>query len=103
MKLAIVGAGKMGGAILTGALSAGVVAPEDVGIYHPDPQRREELAAHFGVGGLDDDGVHHAERLLIAVKPQSFTEVAPLVARRGAAFISLMAGVQAPPLCTFAL
>lgn len=95
MKLALVGAGKMGGAVLTGALEAGVVAAGDVGIYHPDPARREQLADRFGVAGLDDDGVHRAERVLIAVKPQSFPEVAPLVARRSAAFISLMAGVPA--------
>jgi len=93
MKLAIVGAGKMGGAVLAGAVRAGVLAPADVGVYHPDPDRRAALAARFGVVPLDDDGVHHAERVLIAVKPQSFEAAAPLIARRSASYVSLMAGV----------
>lgn len=95
MKLAIVGAGKMGGAVLTGALRAGVLRAEDVGIYHPEAARRADAAARFGVGELDDDAVHHADRILIAVKPQAFDRVAPLIARRGACYVSIMAGVPA--------
>lgn len=95
MKLAIVGAGKMGGAVLTGALNAGVIGAAEVGIYHPDAARRAALAAHYGVNPLDDDDIHRAERVLIAVKPQSFDDVAPLIAQRNGAYISLMAGVSA--------
>jgi pyrroline-5-carboxylate reductase len=95
VKLAIVGAGKMGGAVLTGALRAGVLSPEDVGIYHPSAERRAALSAQYGVTSLDDDGVHHAERMLIAVKPQYFDAVAPFIAQRNAAYLSLMAGVSA--------
>ena len=95
MKLAIVGAGKMGGAVLTGALRAGMLTTSDVGIYHPNEARRETLAALYSVAPLSDDEVHRAERILVAVKPQSFDEVAPLIARRSASYISLMAGVSA--------
>ena len=95
MKLAIVGAGKMGGAVLTGALRAGVLESNDVGIYHPNEARRETLAAQYGVSPLSDDAIHHAERVLVAVKPQSFDSVAPLIAQRNASYISLMAGVSA--------
>jgi pyrroline-5-carboxylate reductase len=95
MKLAIVGAGKMGGAVLTGALKAGVLKAKDVGIYHPNAQRLAELSAQYGVVGLDDDAMHHAERVLISVKPQYFDDVAPLIAQRNASYISLMAGVSA--------
>ncbi|HKI57006.1 MAG TPA: pyrroline-5-carboxylate reductase [Trueperaceae bacterium] len=93
VRLAIVGAGKMGGAVLHGALRAGVLTPEEIGIYHPDPQRLAELSEHYGVAGLDDDALHHAERVLLSVKPQSFDSVAPLVAQRNASFLSIMAGV----------
>ena len=95
MKLAIVGAGKMGGAILTGALRAGVLTTSEVGVYHPDEARRATLAERYGVTPLDDDGVHTAERILIGVKPQAFERVAPLIARRSGCFISIMAGVPA--------
>jgi pyrroline-5-carboxylate reductase len=95
MKLAIVGAGKMGGAVLTGALKAGILQEAEVGIYHPDETRRCALAARYGVEALGDEGIHRAERVLIAVKPQSFDAVAPLIANRKGSYISLMAGVSA--------
>lgn len=95
MKLALVGAGKMGGAVLAGALRANVMRADEVGIYHPDPERRRELSEGHGVAGLDDEQVHRAQRVLIAVKPQSFPEVAPLIAQRTASYITLMAGVTA--------
>jgi pyrroline-5-carboxylate reductase len=95
MKLAIVGAGKMGGAVLLGALKAGVLRPKEIGIYHPNAKRRGELAKQFGVTPIDDDGMHHAERVLVAVKPQYFDDVAPLIAQRNASYISVMAGVSA--------
>jgi pyrroline-5-carboxylate reductase len=91
--LAVVGAGRMGSAVILGALRAGGLQPADLGVFHPDPERREALAARFGVRPLDDAGVHQAERVLIAVKPQSFERVAPLIARRHAGYVSLMAGV----------
>ena len=93
--LAIVGAGKMGSAVALGAIRAGVVERRSLGVYHPEPARREALAQELGATPLDDEGVHQARRVLIAVKPQSFREVAPLIAQRKASFISLMAGVPA--------
>jgi len=98
MKLALVGAGKMGGAVLAGAVRAGLLEAADVGVYHPDPGRRAALAARFGATPLDDDGVHRAERVLVAVKPQSFESVAPLIAQRHASYVSLMAGVTTSTL-----
>ncbi|MEJ2287846.1 MAG: pyrroline-5-carboxylate reductase [Deinococcales bacterium] len=95
IRLAIVGAGKMGGAVLQGALRAHVLSADEIGIFHPNPRRLAELSERYGVAGLDDDALHHAERVLLSVKPQSFDSVAPLVAQRNASFISLMAGVTA--------
>jgi pyrroline-5-carboxylate reductase len=93
VKLAVVGAGRMGGAVIEGALRAGVLDGRQVGIYHPDPQSRLRLSERYGVQPLDDAAVHRAERVLLAVKPQSFAAVAPLVAQRDGSFLSLMAGV----------
>ena len=98
MKLALVGAGKMGGAVLAGAVRAGLLDAADVGVYHPDAGRRAALAARFGATPLDDDGVHRADRVLVAVKPQSFESVAPLIAQRHASYVSLMAGVTTATL-----
>lgn len=93
--LVIVGAGKMGGAVLQGALAAGVLTPGEVAIFHPNARRLAELSERYGVPGVDDVGLHHARHVLLAVKPQSFSKVAPIVAQRHASFISLMAGVTA--------
>jgi pyrroline-5-carboxylate reductase len=93
VRLAIVGAGRMGGAVLEGAIRAGVMRVDDIGIYHPDAARRSDLAARYAVAELDDEAVHQAERVLLAVKPQSFEAVAPLVAQRRGSYVSLMAGV----------
>lgn len=92
--MVIVGAGRMGGAVLQGALGAGVLRKEEVGIFHPNERRLAELAERYGVRGVDDAHLHHAERVLLAVKPQTFPVVAPLVSHRNALFISLMAGVK---------
>lgn len=92
--LVIVGAGRMGGAVLTGALQAGVLKADNVGIWHSNALRGIELAEHYGVRAVDDDGVLAAGTVLLAVKPQAFAGIAPLIARRSACFISLMAGVS---------
>lgn len=94
-RLVLVGAGRMGGAVLQGALAAKLLAPAEVAIYHPNERRGQELADRYGVAFVDDQGLHGAGHVLLAVKPQSFVRVAPLIAQRDASFISLMAGVTA--------
>lgn len=94
-RIVFVGAGRMGGAVLQGALAAGALKQDEVAIFHPNPRRLAELTERFGVAGVDDAGLHDAQHVLLAVKPQSFAKVAPIVAQRHASFISLMAGVTA--------
>lgn len=93
--MVVVGAGKMGGAVLQGALHVGVLQADEVGIFHPNVRRLTELAERFGVRGVSEGEVHQAERVLLAVKPQTFKTVAPLVAHHDTLFISLMAGISA--------
>jgi len=95
LRLVIVGAGRMGGAVLQGAIGSGLLSAAEIAIFHPNARRAAELSDRFGVAPVDDSGLRHAEHILIAVKPQSFTRVAPLIAQPGASFISLMAGVTA--------
>lgn len=95
LRLVLVGAGRMGGAVLQGALAARLLEPAEVAIYHPNERRGNELADRHGVAFVADEGLHEAKHVLLAVKPQSFARVAPLIAQRDACFISLMAGVSA--------
>lgn len=48
-RLVIVGAGRMGGAVLQGALGAGVITKDEVAIFHPNPRRLAELTERHGV------------------------------------------------------
>lgn len=90
----VVGAGRMGGAVLTGALRAGVLDRDAVGIWHSSELRAVELAEKYGVHAVAADGLKNAGKVLLAVKPQSFREIAARVGRPDACFISLMAGVS---------
>lgn len=95
MKIALVGAGKMGGAILEGIMSNQLYPVEDIGIYEVNTQRSQVLQQRFGIQVLDDNSIHQAERVVIAVKPQNFRQIAPLIAGRNSSYISIMAGVSA--------
>lgn len=104
MKLAVIGAGKMGQAIAAGLLKGGHLAPEAISGVSPIEADR---AAFASLGGNIPLTVHEtippvlegADTILIAVKPQQFPDVAPELSRAdpGACFLSIMAGI---PLAT---
>ena len=100
MKLAIIGAGKMGSAIMIGALNAKVLMPEDIGIYDANQDLLQTLSQEHGVKVLIKDNLDSAERVLIAVKPQIFELVAPLIANKYQAYLSIMAGITLETIST---
>lgn len=75
MKLAVIGTGKLGGAILRGWLRAGVVTPEELAL--PDRASGRALAAELGalVKESNAETVAGAEVLLLAVKPYQLSSV----------------------------
>ena len=78
--LVLIGAGKMGGAMLQGWLSLGF-APNNAVVFEPQPS--DEIAALVGRGvrlNPSYDTVRGAAALLIAVKPQGAAEVIPAYA-----------------------
>jgi pyrroline-5-carboxylate reductase len=80
--IALAGAGKMGGAMLTGWLAGGL----DVGrVIVIDPQPSPEISALTAKGlSLNPKDADHVDTLVVAVKPQSFRDA-------GAALRSLVA------------
>lgn len=92
-ELVIVGAGRMGGAVLQGLIAQAVFPDAKIGIYHPNASRREFLANHYGVQPATTDDVALAKRVLIGVKPQTFPSVAELIAKPDRLVISIMAGI----------
>jgi len=71
-RLALLGGGKMGQALLGGLLASGWRKADDVIVTGRRPERLEELAAAYGVEtSLDNAGaVAGAEVIVLAVKPQ---------------------------------
>jgi pyrroline-5-carboxylate reductase len=70
--IALAGAGKMGGAMLTGWLAGGLDASRVVVI---DPQPSAEISALAAKGlRLNPEGADHVDTLVVAVKPQSFRD-----------------------------
>ena len=79
--LGVIGAGNMGSAILQGALSAGIMLPQQVWIANPHIER----LSPFGDMGVmlttsNSEAVKHSDIILLAVKPQRMTEVAEEIA-----------------------
>jgi len=75
--VALVGAGKMGGAMLTGWLAQGL-DPRRVVVVEPAPS--EQISALVERGArLNPEEPGAVETLLIALKPQSFRSAAPLL------------------------
>lgn len=98
MKLAIVGVGKLGTAILSGVMQRGLLAPGEVGLLDVDSTRVETLCAQHGTRPLVAAELNSAERVFLAVRPQLLAEVAAQVARPGVGYISTLAGVTTTQL-----
>ena len=95
-RIAGLGAGKIGEALLAGLLGAGR-APGELAFTERHPERAAELSERLGVRAVDVAGAAaHAEIVVIAVKPQDIvpvlTELAAAIAP-GTLVVSLCAGV----------
>ncbi|MCU1676746.1 MAG: pyrroline-5-carboxylate reductase [Frankiales bacterium] len=96
MTVAIIGAGKMGEAILAGLLRAGR-APGDVLVTEKDEARASFLTERYGVSAVDNNAaVARADVIVLAVKPQDLGVVLEEMAasyKPGALAVSIAAGV----------
>jgi pyrroline-5-carboxylate reductase len=77
LKLAIIGGGKMGEALIGGLTHSGWAEPEEIVVSEIHEERREYLAKTFGVRVTDDtaEAVTDSKTVLIAVKPQDIDAV----------------------------
>jgi pyrroline-5-carboxylate reductase len=71
-RVAILGAGKLGEALLRGFLTSEWRVPQDVVVTARRPERLEELAGRYGVEALaaNDEAIDGAALVIAAVKPQ---------------------------------
>ncbi|HXV93738.1 MAG TPA: pyrroline-5-carboxylate reductase [Pseudonocardia sp.] len=95
-RIAVLGAGKIGEALLAGLLAAGQPSEELV-FTERHPERARELTARHGIAAVDTaTAAEHAEVVVVAVKPQDIEPVlAELAAvlRPGTLVVSLCAGL----------
>src|SRR5689334_10681264 len=92
--LVLVGAGKMGGAMLEGWL-ARRLPPKKIVVLEPQPSRAIKALARRGVRINPKDRIGKIAAMVIAVKPQTAPEALPLLASlmdRNTIVVSIMAG-----------
>jgi pyrroline-5-carboxylate reductase len=97
LKIAVIGAGVMGEAMIGGLLKQELVAPDQIVATEPRPERREEMARRFGIRVTDDnaEAAHWAQVAIFSIKPQSLPRVLPELRgalRDGELVISILAG-----------
>lgn len=97
-RLLVVGAGRMGGALIEGWLATGAVAAERMTVVDPQPGEAAVRAGRAGAS-INPDPERWAEAgvVLLAVKPQGWRAAAEAIAPRlaeDAAVLSVVAGVR---------
>lgn len=103
MKIAFIGGGAMGEAMIRGVLAKKVAAAQDVTVSDISPARRELLDKEYGVRTVADNqkAIKNADLIVLAVKPQNLHQV---IAEIGAIapeqlVLSIMAGGSLSKLC----
>jgi pyrroline-5-carboxylate reductase len=92
----LLGAGRMGGALIEGWRAAGAFSPSELMVR--DPRVSDAVAASGAAINPPDDQLAKARTVLLAVKPQLWRDAAPAVVAhlaRDAVIVSIMAGVPA--------
>lgn len=94
MKVAIIGGGVMGEAILAGGLAEGVLQPASVVVCEKVEARAADLRARYSVQVTPSsaEAMAGADVALLAVKPQDFAHLKGS-APKGTLLLSIMAGV----------
>ncbi len=90
-KLAVIGGGNMARSILSGALLAGVLQPDEIVVADPDPFTHEFFKQLCVSCVVDATDLPESSQFLLAVKPQIFKKISPAVSSD--VVISIMAGV----------
>lgn len=101
-KLGIIGLGNMGGAALHGLIDKGILEPQEIVVADHDDRRRQE-AVDLGCVAADSAAqMASAEQIMLAVKPQSFAEVADWLGEieKPTVAISVMAGLRSEKITT---
>jgi len=77
MRIALIGGGNMGEAMLSAILEKGFSPPEDIVVSDIDENRRQHIQQTYSVGVTCDSqlALHRANVVVLAIKPQNLTDV----------------------------
>jgi len=104
MKIAFIGGGNMGEAMLSAVLDKGLSQPQAISVSDISQARRQRLEQKYGVIVMSDNrqAVNRGEVVVLAVKPQSLTKVmADLKGHleQTQLVLSIIAGVSIDTIC----
>ncbi len=104
MRIAFVGGGNMGEAMIRGILDRGTASARDILVSDISEARRSHLVQRYGVAAADSNSaaIQKAEVIILAVKPVSLPQVMEELKgsiRPGQTVISIAAGVTLGKLC----
>lgn len=99
MKIAIIGAGAMGGAMANGFIKSGAVKPADISVANPTAQKLEHFALQGASVTTDNKtAAEGADIVVIAVKPwlveQVVNELKPVLNYTRQTIITVAAGIS---------
>ena len=103
MKIAFIGGGTMGGAMIRCLLSKKVAAPEDIIVSDVSQSRRESIKSECGVKALANskEAIKGADLVVLAVKPQELLQVMGEIKNpaQQQVILSIVAGASLDVLC----
>jgi pyrroline-5-carboxylate reductase len=104
MKIAFIGGGNMGEAMLAAVLDKKLSTPEDICVGEVDEVRRQQLQSQYGVAVMESnrDAVPGKDVVVFAVKPQNLSGVLTDLNGRlesSQLVLSIVAGVRTDTLC----
>ena len=101
-RIAVIGAGNMGQAIIAGLLGIDGIEPSAVSVANPSLEKRQHVAQTYGVATFEDNvDALPADTVFLAVKPAKACEVALQLAAAGlgdALVVSVAAGISTAKL-----
>ncbi len=75
-KIAIIGGGKMGEAILSGLVNGAMFDPESIVVAEPNEEVRQRLSETYNIECVEcGDEISHPKTVILAVKPQVLRDV----------------------------
>ena len=104
MKIAFIGGGNMGEAMLSALLDRGLTTPADVRVSDTREERRQELRQKYGAEVTGDNRltVEKGDVLVLAIKPQNLAEVMAELngqLQPNQLVLSIVAGARLNTLC----